>query len=179
MDQLNLYDENSNTNGRAGALSGAKSASLPTVDGLATSPYGNTGGNYTGIVNDESKLLSPELLNLQGDGDYDSYRYWRCPSEGTDENYELVYRHIPACDLINPQAGGVDWLNFVFRLKNTKFNVDHVDKVLREILGIGIWKEQSRGMHHYDQTYILEDQKTLFMIGGKYQRETAMLSISG
>ncbi|MBI4390062.1 MAG: replication initiation factor domain-containing protein, partial [Nitrospinae bacterium] len=117
-------------------------------------------------------------MDLQGTGKH-GYRFWRSPVLPYEEEWKLVYRDLEPSDTANPKAADVDWLHIVFRMKNTFANVDRVDRVLRETLGFGIAKELPYGRFNYARQLVLEDQKTLFLVGGEHQRDTAMIAIPG
>ncbi|MBI5427183.1 MAG: replication initiation factor domain-containing protein [Nitrospinae bacterium] len=167
------FSEAENVGGRAHVLQDGR-ASVGSGFGAPPAPLppgSNTGGKMEGTLPEPS-------WDLQGEGKH-GYRFWRAPFGPFRPDWELVYREVEPLETANPRSADVDWLHIVFRLKNTFGNVNRVDRVLRETLGFGIEKELPYGRFNYARQFVLEDRKTLFLVGGEYQRDTAMIAIPG
>jgi phage replication initiation protein len=79
-------------------------------------------------------------------------------------------------------AAITDWLNFTFPFEGTEEAVEAVLERFHQVLGrkFSPAVKCRTGMHNYEHRYELgQDLKTFFCYGGKDQRGTALLSLSG
>ena len=144
---------------------------------LGSPPVSNTGVKEPCITPIEIVSLPDNLFDLQGSAGLTN-RFWRAPV-CPGEKWEMIYHELTPLETANPNSAGVDWLHIVFKMRCNQSNIDGVDRTLRQSFGFGLGSEKGYGRFNYARQFGLEDGKSLFMIGGEFQKDTAMIAIPG
>lgn len=134
-------------------------------------------------INPVTGVKTPWFLHLQEDGRLRS-RYFRC-NVPEMVLQEMCCPTLEVLDTVYSDVAFVDWLTIVFEWFDTEYARSELDSLLRKQLGFGLLRpvldrnEREVGLLGYEKSYLLEDGTTRFAIGGKSQRDTAVLSFCG